>query len=179
MVSKNKSSSKINLTSSQGKTGIFLFGSCSNDLRCTACRIVKIQENYSSKGTVIVMSEGEQEQKKKKRKRQSTFSETEKVESDLLPELVEALCELEKEKKYVDIQVCPKCKSPLVQRVGSLVGDTMAHMGFSPPKYECRECGWRERTVLKATNKPTTVKDVVVMAEAKDADVKSKRKAKN
>ena len=126
-----------------------------------------------------MMSEEEQEQKKKKRKRQSTFSETEKVESDLLPELVEALDELEKEKKYVDIQVCPKCKSPLVQRVGSLVGDTMAHMGFSPPKYECRECGWRERTVLKATNKPTTVKDVAVMAEAKDADVKSERKAKN
>ena len=104
--------------------------------------------------------------------------ETEKVESELLPELVEALNELEKEKKYVDIQVCPKCKSPLVRRVGSMVGDMSAHMGFTPPKYECRECGWRERTVLKATNKPTTVKDVVIMAEAKDADIERKRKEK-
>jgi len=119
-----------------------------------------------------------QEQKKKKKKKQLTVLETEKVESELLPELVEALNELEKEKKYVDIQVCPKCKSPLVRRVGSMVGDMSAHMGFTPPKYECRECGWRERTVLKATNKPNTVKDVVIMAEAKDADIERKRKEK-
>jgi uncharacterized protein with PIN domain len=119
-----------------------------------------------------------QEQKKKKKKKQLTVLETKKVESELLPELVEVLNELEKEKKYVDIQVCPKCKSPLVRRVGSMVGDMSAHMGLTPPKYECRECGWRERTVLKATNKPTTVKDVVIMAEAKDADIERKRKEK-
>jgi RNase P subunit RPR2 len=125
------------------------------------------------------MSEQEEEQKKKKKKKkQLTVLETEKIESELLPPLVEALEELEKEKKYVDIQVCPKCKSPLVRRVGSMVGDMSAHMGFTPPKYECRECGWRERTVLKATNKPTTVKEVVIMAEAKDADVERKRKEK-
>lgn len=122
------------------------------------------------------MSEEEQAQKKKKK--QLSVLETEKVESELLPELVEALNELEKEKKYVDLQVCPKCKSPLVRRVGSLVGDTMAHMGFPPPKYECRECGWRERTVLKATNKPTTVRDAVIMAEAKDADLKEQLRKK-
>src|SRR4030042_3870906 len=123
------------------------------------------------------MSEEEQEQKKKKKKKkQLPVLETEKVESDLLPELVEALDELEKEKKYVDIQVCPKCKSPLVRRVGSMGGDMSAHMGFTPPKYECRECGWREKTVLKATNKPTTVREVVIMAEAKDADIERKIK---
>jgi len=125
------------------------------------------------------MSEEEEEQKKKKKKkRQQTVLETEKVESELLPQLVEALDALEKEKKYLDIQVCPRCKSPLVKRVGSMLGDMSAHMGFTPPKYECRECGWRERTVLKATNKPTTVKDVVMMAEAKDADMERKRKDK-
>ena len=123
------------------------------------------------------MSEEEQKQKKKKKK-QMTVLETEKVGSELLPELVQALDELEKEKKYVDIQVCPKCKSPLVQRVGSMVGDMSAHMGFTAPKYECRECGWRERTVLKATNKPTTVRDVVILAEAKDADIERQRKDK-
>jgi uncharacterized protein with PIN domain len=97
------------------------------------------------------MGEDEQEQKKKKiKKKQMTVLETEKVESELMPQLVEALDELKKEKKYVDIQVCPKCKSPLVRRVGSMVGDMSAHMGFTPPKYECRECGWRERTVLIA-----------------------------
>jgi len=123
------------------------------------------------------MSEEEQKQKKKKKK-QMTVLETEKVGSELLPELVQALDELEKEKKYVDIQVCPKCKSPLVQRVGSMVGDMSAHMGFTAPKYECRECGWRERSVLKATNKPTTVRDVVILAEAKDADIERQRKDK-
>jgi len=123
------------------------------------------------------MSE-EQQKKKKKKKRQISLLESEQVESELLPELVKRLEELEKEKKYVDIQVCPKCKSPLVRQVGSMVGDMFAHMGFTPPKYECRECGWRERLVLKATNKPTTVKDVVIMAEAKDADTEKQRKRK-
>jgi len=125
------------------------------------------------------MSEDEQEQKKKKKKKkQLTALQKEKAESKLLPELAETLDELEKEKKYVDIQVCPKCKSPLVRRVGSMIGDMSAHMGFTAPKYECRECGWRERTVLKATNKPTTVREVVVMAEARDADNERKRKKK-
>jgi hypothetical protein len=125
------------------------------------------------------MSEDKRERKKKKKKKkQLTVLQTEKVESELLPELVEALDELEKEKKYLDIQVCPKCKSPSVRRVGSMIGDMSAHIGFTAPKYECRECGWRERTVLKATNKPTTVREVVVMAEAKDADDERKRKKK-
>ena len=123
------------------------------------------------------MSEEEQKQKKKKKKKQQfTVLETEKVESKLLPELVDALDELEKEKKYVDIQVCPKCKSPLVRRVGSAVGDVFSHMGFTPPIYECRECGWREKTVLKATNKPTTLRDAAIMLEAKDADIEKKTK---
>ena len=121
----------------------------------------------------------EQHQKKKRKKKQLSLLEREHVESELLPELVKALDELEKEKKYVDIQVCPKCKSPLVRRVGSMVGDMSAHMGFTPPKYECRECGWQERIVLKATNKPTTIRDVVIMAKAKDAEVLSQRKKKN
>ena len=125
---------------------------------------------------VLLMSE---EQKKKKKKRQIALLDNEQVESELLPELVKALDALEKEKKYVDLQVCPKCKSPLVQNVGSMVGDMSAHLGITPPKYECRQCGWRERLVLKATNKPTTVKDVVILAEAKDADSKKQRKKGN
>ncbi len=118
----------------------------------------------------------EQEQKKKKKKRHLSLLESEKAESELVPELVRALEELEKERKYVDIQVCPKCKGPLVRRVGSMTGDMSGQMGLTPPKYECRECGWRERLVLKATNRPTTVKDVVIMAEAKDAENQRKKK---
>jgi RNase P subunit RPR2 len=117
----------------------------------------------------------EQEQRKKKKKRQSLL-EREKAESELLPELVQALEELEEERKYVDVQICPKCKSPLVRRVSSMTGDTSGHMGLTPPKYECRECGWRERLVLKATNRPTSVKEVALMAEARDAEDPRKTK---
>mgnify|MGYP006267513065 CR=1 FL=1 len=123
------------------------------------------------------MSEQEQENKRRKKKKRLDLLETERVESELFPELLKGLKELEKEKKYVDIQICPKCKSPLVRRVDSMMGDMSGHMGLTPPKYECRECGWRERLVLKATNRPTTVKDVAIMAEAKD--VEKNRKTRN
>jgi uncharacterized protein with PIN domain len=125
---------------------------------------------------VTLLSEQEQEKKKRRKKKQLNLLETERVESELFPQLVEALEELEKEKKYVDIQVCPKCKSPLVRRVGSMNGDILGHMGLTPPKFECRECGWREKLVLKATNRPTSIKDVVIMAEAKDAENDRRRK---
>jgi predicted RNA-binding Zn-ribbon protein involved in translation (DUF1610 family) len=109
------------------------------------------------------------EQRKKKKKKRQNLLEVEKVDSELLPELVNALDELEKQRKYVDIQVCPKCKSPKVRRVKSMHGDISAHMGMTPSKYECPECGWRERTVVKATNRPTSIRDVAIMAEAKEA----------
>lgn len=119
---------------------------------------------------VIYLSEQEQKkQKKKKKKKQLIVLETEKVESEL-PELVQVLEELQKEKKYVDIQVCPHCKSPKVRRVKSIEGDVLGHMGFTPPKYQCTKCGWRGKLVIKATNKPTTIKDVVIMAEANEAE---------
>jgi len=117
-----------------------------------------------------------QEQKKKKKRKHPSLLESERVESELFPELIEALEELEKERKYVDIQVCPKCKGPLVRRVGSMTGDMSGHMGLTPPKYECRECGWRERLVLKATNRPTSIKGVAIMAEAKDAEDERQRR---
>jgi len=122
------------------------------------------------------MSEQEQEKKKRKKKKYLSSLETERVESELFPELMKGLEELEKERRYVDIQVCPKCKGPLVRRVGSMTGDMSAHLGWTPPKYECRECGWRERLVLKATNRTTSVKDVVIMAESKDVENERRRK---
>jgi predicted RNA-binding Zn-ribbon protein involved in translation (DUF1610 family) len=119
---------------------------------------------------VTLLSEQEQEKKKKKKKKKKqVVLETVEVESEL-PELIEALIELEKEKKYVDIQVCPHCKRAKVRRVKSMEGDMLSHMGLTPPKYECKKCGWRGKLVVKATNKPTTVKDVVLMAEANEAE---------
>ena len=77
----------------------------------------------------------ETEQRKKKKKKRQNLLETEKVDSELLPGIVDALSELEKQRKYIDIQICPKCKSPRVRRVGSMKGDISAHMGLTPPKY--------------------------------------------
>jgi uncharacterized protein with PIN domain len=118
---------------------------------------------------VILLTEQEQKKKKKKNKKKQVVLEIEEVESEL-PELIDALIELEKEKKYVDIQVCPHCKRANVRRVKSMEGDVFGHMGLTPPKYECKKCGWRGKLVVKATNKPTTVKDVVLMAEANEVE---------
>ncbi len=119
----------------------------------------------------------EQEQKRKKKKKSIDSLKIKQIESVLLPEMIDRLVELEKEKKYVDIQVCPKCKSPLIYRVDSL-GDMWAHIGITPPNYQCRECGWRQKIVLNATNKPTTIREVVIMTEAKDADNKGRKTKK-
>jgi rubrerythrin len=119
---------------------------------------------------VICLSEQEQKEKKKKKKQKKRLVVLETEVDSELEDLVEVLDELEKEKKYVDIQICPHCKSPKVRRVKSIQGDVLGHMGLTPPKYECPKCGWREKLVVKATNKPTTVKDVVLMAEANEAE---------
>jgi hypothetical protein len=50
----------------------------------------------------------EQKRKKKKKRKQSVLLEEEKLESDTFHELVEVLDELEKEGKYVDVQICPR-----------------------------------------------------------------------
>lgn len=123
-----------------------------------------------------LVSQEQQPKKKKKKKQLPLLLETEEVQSEVLPELIERLEALEKEKKYVDIQVCPKCKSPFVRQVGNMGGDTSAHIGFTPPTFQCGECGWRGKTILKATNKPTTIKDVVTVAEANDSAEKQSKK---
>ena len=117
----------------------------------------------------IYLTVKEQEKKKKKQKKKQVVLETEEVECEL-PELIDVLIELEKEKKYVDIQVCPHCKGAKVRKVNSMEGDVLGHMGLTPPKYQCKKCGWIGKLVVKVTNKPTTVKDVVLMAEANEAE---------
>jgi Zn finger protein HypA/HybF involved in hydrogenase expression len=72
--------------------------------------------------------------------------------------------------KLVDVQVCPKCKSPRVRRVKTMSGDLWSHLEWTPPKFECEECGWQRRVVLKATNKRLSVKDVEIIAEASDSE---------
>jgi len=113
------------------------------------------------------MSETER-QKKKRKKRQVLILDEQTEESQTLVELVKVLEELEKEGKLVEVQICPKCKSPRVRRVKTMSGDLWSHLGWAPPKFECEECGWQARLVLKATNKRLSVKDVEIIAEASE-----------
>jgi hypothetical protein len=115
----------------------------------------------------------EEQKKKKKRKRQLILLKQEAILSETFPDLMVILEELRKEGKYVDIQICPRCKSARVRRVGSMNGDMSGHMALTPVKYECLNCGWRERLVVKATNRPLGLKEMAIIAEA--LDLKEKR----
>ena len=114
----------------------------------------------------------ETQQKKKKKKQQQTVSTLNQEISESGQELVEFLEKLEAEKKYLDVQICPKCKSPKVKRVGTMEGDLWSNMTLAQPKYECSDCGWSERIHLKVTNRPLSVRDVEIIAEALDAEEK-------
>lgn len=114
---------------------------------------------------------GEKKQRKKKKKqRQIVLLKQKTVKSQKFLELLEVLEELEKDEKYVDVQICPRCKSPRVRRVRSMSGDMSGHIGLLPVKFECLDCGWRERLVVKATNRKMGVKQVAIIAEALDIE---------
>ena len=109
---------------------------------------------------------GNVKKRKKKKKQKLLLKQQKKAESPEFLELLEILEDLEKEHKYLDVQICPHCKSPRVRRVGTMKGDMSGHIGVLPPKFECLDCGWRERLVIKATNRKMGVKDVAIIAEA-------------
>jgi hypothetical protein len=113
-----------------------------------------------------------QTQKKKRKKQQFSPLEQEQEEAAVqnAMEVTAALEELEKEGKHVDIQVCPRCKSPKVKRAQSTGGDMWGHLGMLPPSYECPDCGWQERLVLKATNRKLTVREIEIIREAMDEE---------
>jgi hypothetical protein len=111
-----------------------------------------------------------QVQKKKRKKKQLSVLEQVQEETAIqnATEVAQALEELEKQGIRLDIQVCTKCKSPKVRRAKSTGGDMWGHLGMLPPSYECPDCGWQERVVLKATNKRMSVRDVELIREAMD-----------
>jgi len=108
--------------------------------------------------------------KKRKKKTQAVILKEQEEESPVLAELVDVLDELEKKRKFIDVQICLKCKSPKIRRVKTMSGDLWSHMGLLPAKYECPDCGWRARLVLKATNKRLCVRDVEIIAEARASE---------
>ena len=110
-----------------------------------------------------------EKKKKEKKLRQVVIIKEKSVETPKkIKDLIEGLEELEKEQKHVDIQICPRCKSHRIHRVGSMIGDMSGHMGFLPPKFECLDCGWRERMVIKATSRKMGIKEVAIIVEALD-----------
>jgi hypothetical protein len=109
-------------------------------------------------------------EKKKGSKQLTALREGEK-EDRMLLELVQALEDLEEEGKFVDLQICPKCKSPKVRKVGTMSGDLWGCMGILPPKFECEECGgWRGRLVLNVSNRSLSIRDVAMIIESADLD---------
>jgi predicted RNA-binding Zn-ribbon protein involved in translation (DUF1610 family) len=109
-------------------------------------------------------------QKTKKKQKQELVQKEKKAESKNVQKLIERLDELRKKEKYVDVAVCPRCKSVNLRRVKSAMGDTTGHLGWLPVIYECLDCGWRGRLEIFATNKKQSWKEVAVMAEARDID---------
>lgn len=107
--------------------------------------------------------------KTKQTQKQETVQKERKAEAKNVEKLAIALDELRKKEKYCDIAVCPKCKSINLRRVKTTKGDIAGHMGWLPPIYECLDCGWRGRLEIYATNRKQTWKEVVILAEARDA----------
>jgi len=77
------------------------------------------------------MSDSERRKRSGRRNGNSLFWKSKTEESPALAELVKALKELEKEGKLVEVQVCPKCKSPRVRRVKTMSGDLWSHLGMA------------------------------------------------
>jgi hypothetical protein len=117
------------------------------------------------------MAETQIQKKKRKKQQLSALRQVqEEIAVQNAIEVTEALEELEKQGIHIDIQVCLKCKSPRVRKAKSTGGDMWGHIGITPPSYECPDCGWQERLVLKATNKPLSVRDVEIIREAMDIE---------
>jgi hypothetical protein len=106
--------------------------------------------------------------KAKKQKQQLVQKETTKSKN--IVKLVQTLDELKRKEKFVDIQVCPKCKSIRLRRVNAMTGDMTGHLGWLPVIYECLDCGWRGRLEEYATNKKQSWKEIAIIAEALDLE---------
>jgi hypothetical protein len=114
------------------------------------------------------MTEAETKKKRRRKQQSMLLEEIQKEENKNIAEVTEALEELAKQGKKVDIQVCPKCKNPRIRRAKTVEGDLLGHMGLVPPKFQCDECGWHGHLKLNASNKPLTVKEVELILEAKE-----------
>jgi uncharacterized protein YbaR (Trm112 family) len=113
-------------------------------------------------------------QKTGRKQKQEIVQKEKKVESKNIEKISQRLDELKKKGKYVDVAVCPVCKSPNLRRVKSTCGDMTGHLGWLPVMYECLDCGWRGRLELYATNRNQNWREVAIMAEARDLEAETR-----
>jgi uncharacterized protein YbaR (Trm112 family) len=113
------------------------------------------------------------EQKNNRRQKQEAVHKEKKVDSKNVKKLSQRLNELRRKGKFVDVAVCPVCKSPNLRRVKSTCGDMTGHLGWLPVMYECLDCGWRGRLEIYATNRKQSWREVAVMAEARDLEAET------
>jgi hypothetical protein len=134
------------------------------------CTITPFLTLHIIQEEATIMSET-QIQKKKRKKQLTTLEQVqEEVAVQNAIAVTEALEELKEQDKLVEIPVCLKCKSPMVQRAKSTDGDIFGHMGLLQPSDRCPDCGWQGRIIIKATNKPLTVREVELVREAMDEE---------
>ena len=115
-------------------------------------------------------------QKAKSEQKQELVQKEKKADSKNVQKLVQRLDELKKKGKFVDVAICPKCKSVNLRRIGSFGGDMTGNLGWLPVMYECLDCGWRGSLEIFATNKKQSWKEVALMAEARDLEEENKTK---
>jgi len=116
------------------------------------------------------------EQKTRKRQKQEVVQKEKKVDSKNIEKISQRLDELRRKGKFVDVAVCPVCKSPNLRRVKSSCGDMTGHLGWLPVMYECLDCGWRGRLEIYATNRKQNWREVAILAEARDLEAETKSK---
>ncbi|NHI92188.1 MAG: hypothetical protein EAX96_06760 [Candidatus Lokiarchaeota archaeon] len=57
---------------------------------------------------------------------------------------------LTQKNKFIDLKVCPACKSANIKIYGDIIG---LYSPLSPVKYLCNNCGWIGRVTIEMTNK--------------------------
>lgn len=117
-------------------------------------------------------------QRTKSKQKQEFVQKEKKADSKNVQKLGQRFDELKKKRKFVDIAVCPNCKSVNLRRVASSMGDMTGHLGWLPVMYECLDCGWRGRLEIFASNKKQSWKEVAIMAEARTLEIENKTKNK-
>jgi hypothetical protein len=115
-------------------------------------------------------------QKNSERQKQEVVQKEKKVDSKNVEKISQRLDELKNKEKFVDVAVCPVCKSPNLRRVKSTCGDMTGHLGWLPVMYECLDCGWRGRLEIYATNRKQNWREVAIMAETRDLEAETKSK---